>query len=331
MATIQDIARKAGVSVTTVSRVLNQHPYVSQEKRDAVDRAIRELKYTPNALAVNLQKGKTQMIAVVTPMIHHPFFSLLIDGMGREAIQNQYQLVLCQTVFDQRKELAFLNMLQSKKVDGIILTEFLNPWEKLLPYLSDGPMVICNTYHEQIPLPFVYVDHYQSALLGLEHLVQQGYRKIAICRDRAYKKESVVNQKRGAAYYTVLDRHHLPRKPEWELMTNCGEDDIHLVWDQFMQLSEKPEAIFTGSDQLAAGIYMRAKKSGYRIPEDLAIMGFDNHPIAEILELSTIEQPIAEMGRKAVRLLHESIHHPERVQHHVVERLPYRLISRAST
>ena len=121
MTNIKDIALAAGVTVTTVSRVLNNHPYVSTEKREAVQAVIRQLNYTPNASAISLKKQKTNGIAVIVPLIDHPFFSALIEGMAASALEDHYHLILCQREDSLEKEWQYLNLLKKRQVDGIAI------------------------------------------------------------------------------------------------------------------------------------------------------------------------------------------------------------------
>lgn len=134
MPTIDEIARLCNVSKTTVSRVLNNHPYVSKEKRDMILKAINELDYTPNYLARNFRRNKTQTIALSVPSIDHPFFAQLIKGVSHEALFRNYKVVVFQTFYDKQTELELLELLKHKEVDGIILGTLENEWEKISPF-----------------------------------------------------------------------------------------------------------------------------------------------------------------------------------------------------
>lgn len=143
MTNIKDLAKMAGVSVTTVSRVLNNHPYVSKEKRNAVLAAIKESNYEQNINAVHLSKGKTQMIGVVLPFSDHPYFALLLKGIAKQALENNYKLVLFQTDYMESRELEALQMLKQKQIDSLIICSRTCEWSVIQEYLSYGTIVLC--------------------------------------------------------------------------------------------------------------------------------------------------------------------------------------------
>lgn len=323
MTNIKDIALAAGVTVTTVSRVLNNHPYVSTEKREAVQAVIRQLNYTPNASAISLKKQKTNGIAVIVPVIDHPFFSALIEGMAASALEDHYHLILCQREDSLEKEWQYLNLLKKRQVDGIIIGELIQSWDKIYPISQFGPVVLCNEYEPNTNAPSIYMNHYKGAYLGMEHLIHQGYKKIAIC----ISPPGVVSNDRERACRQALADHQL--EANWFYSTTHSILDGEILVDKILKSTNPPDAIFTGSDQLAAGIIYAAEKQGIRIPQDLAVMGFDNQPIAQALTISTINQPIKELGYKSIKMIIKLINGEELIAQTV--ELPYTLIKRKST
>jgi LacI family transcriptional regulator, repressor for deo operon, udp, cdd, tsx, nupC, and nupG len=304
MSNIREIAEKVGVSVTTVSRVLNDHPYVSEEKRKAVEQAIEQLNYTKNIHAVHLVKGKTNMIGVVLPYVNHPYFNNILEGAAREALVNGYRLVVCQTNYQKEKEQEALDMLKVKQVDGILICSRANDWDTIEDYVSYGPIVTCEDAkgHE---VSSVFINHYEGFMTGMNYLFEKGYRKIGYCIAR---KESANSQKRKKAYVDALKMINEPIKEEWMFHDCLTIEDGERLAQELFHMKHWPEALLVASDQVAAGVILACQKYGWDIPGDLAVVGFDNHPIAHVLGMTTIEHPSAEMGTEAFRLLHRQIH-----------------------
>ncbi|WP_347880539.1 LacI family DNA-binding transcriptional regulator [Metabacillus flavus] len=158
MATITDVANLAGLSRSTVSRVLNNFPYVSEEKKRLVEEAMKQLNYYPNSSAQTLRSQKTDTIAVFIPMLTNPFFSYLLEGIDTVATENGFRLLVCQTRYDKNTEKQFFNLVMSKQVDGIILTSIENSWDIIQDYTSYGPVVMCNEYDHASKTPNVRLD-----------------------------------------------------------------------------------------------------------------------------------------------------------------------------
>lgn len=294
MANIKDIAQMAGVSVTTVSRVLNDHPYVSPDKKAAVQRAIEQVNYQRNINAVHLSKGQTFLVGVVVPFLNHPYFGLLIEGIANEALQKNYKLVLFQTNYETERELEALTMLKDKQIDALIICSRICTWDLIEEYLSYGPIVVCeDTRGTEVSSTFV--DHYQSFYKALEYLHSKGYRKIGYCLGREIGANSDL---RRAAYQDFLKKYNLTFNPDF-LFYNCFNfEDGARVIDSIKNLKSPPSALLISSDQVAAGILTCCKEQDIAVPNKLALMGFDNQPIAKIMNITTLEIPLVEMGRK---------------------------------
>jgi len=300
MSNIKDIARIAGVSVTTVSRVLNNERYVSDEKRNAVLRAIEITNYQRNLNAVNLSKGKTHLIGVVVPYSNHPYFGLLIEGISIEAIKKNYKLVLFQTDYHKERELEALEMLKHKQIDSLIICSRICPLEVVEAYLEYGPVILCeDTRNTRISSTFV--DHYKSFTIALEYMYKKGHRKIGYCIGRSSGTNSL---QRNLAYKDFLLKNNLPYHDD-QIIKKCSyfEDGERIV-NTLIKLKNRPTALLVTSDQVAAGILTCCNEKGIVIPEDLAIISFDNQPIAKYMKLTTVEMPIKEMGQK---LLHQAL------------------------
>ncbi len=303
MANIQQIAKKAGVSAATVSRVLNNHPYVSEEKRVAVEKAMKELDYIPNSHAIHLIKGKTQSIGVLIPCVHHPFFSLLLEGMGQEALKRKYRLILCQTANQKKEELECIKMLRTKEVDGIIFGTMISPWEEISPWVSKGFAVSCENMMDR-KISSIFIDHGEGIALGFHHLYEKGHRQFALCIGREY---SVVTKSRERAFRQALKTKGIPVNESWIFKNQHTLSDGKNILNKILSMKERPTAIITGSDLVAAGIITEARRQGLSIPDDLAVIGFDNQSISEALEITTIEQPIRQIGQVAFQTLYNMI------------------------
>ncbi|MEW5321364.1 LacI family DNA-binding transcriptional regulator [Geobacillus thermoleovorans] len=300
MANIRDLAKEAGVSVATVSRVLNGYPYVSEEKRKAVWEAVEKLNYSKNIQAVHLAKGRTTIVGVMLPYIHHPYFSAVIEGISKEALRYGYQLLLFQTNYDVERELEALERLRMKQMDGLIVCSHEADWEAFAAYQEEGPIVLCEQVGEQDFLA-VYIDHYQAFAKALRYLVKNGHRRIGYCIGRMTGTNS---QARGAAYRDVLCEAGITPRPEWIFDDCLFLEDGKRVIEQWVAMEERPSAFLVASDQVAAGIVLQAGRIGVRIPEELAIIGFDNDPLAELLGITTVALPHFALGEKAFRLIH---------------------------
>ncbi|KEK26143.1 LacI family DNA-binding transcriptional regulator [Bacillus gaemokensis] len=322
MANIKQIAQAAGVSITTVSRVLNDHPYVSDEKRKRVLDAIAELNYAKNINAVHLIKGKTFTIGVMLPFINLPYFSTIIEGIGNEALAAGYHINLCQTNYDSKEEIRVLEMMKMKQFDGMIICSRTSSWEAIESYAKFAPIISC----EKMKHPFissVYVDHYEGFRIGTEYLLRKGHERIGVCLAR---QTSVNTKQREKAFADTLHTAKKQIQPEWMFYQCYNMQDGAKVLHSILKMTERPTAIFAANDQVAAGLLTEARKQGLRVPEDLAILGFDNHEISGALEITTIEHPGLTMGAGAFSLFYKQIQNEQIIGHS--EELPFHLIER---
>jgi LacI family repressor for deo operon, udp, cdd, tsx, nupC, and nupG len=329
MSTIEDVAKLAGLSRTTVSRVLNNHPYVSEDKRKLVIEAMNKLGYVPNSSARSLRNQKTDIIALFIPRIMNPFFSQLVESTEIAAADHGYQLIVCQTRYSPEKELSYMNLLKTKQVDGVILASVQNSWEKLEPFLDYGPIILCNEFDDHANVPTIMLDQVYGAYIATKHLIEQGHTKIAYCCG-GYRSNVAKNREIG--FRKALSEYRLSFDEQYAFRDAFNIADGKRVFHQMITLSNPPTAIFTGSDEVAAGILSEARKYGYRIPEDLAIVGFDNQAITELMDpmITTVHQPIREMAQKAVDVIVEKIQSRKYRQKEIYE-FPLQLIVRGST
>lgn len=292
MANIREIARLAGVSVTTVSRVLNNHPYVSAAKREAVLKSMEKLDYSRNLNAVHLSMGKTNMVGIVMPTINHPYFAGLLEGIAEEAKKYNIQLVLFQTDYKNDKEIDALEQMRGGLIDGVIFCSRALQFDLLLKYKNNGQIVLCEDADQQ-EFPSVSIEHMKAFNLGLDYLISKGHRKIAICLSRL---DGTNSKKRLAVYEEKLTLIGEPVMKEW-IQSGClMMEDGKKILAKYKDWVDKPTAFLVANDQAAVGLISELVKNGLRVPEDIAVISFDNHPIAEIMNITSIEIPSKQLG-----------------------------------
>jgi DNA-binding LacI/PurR family transcriptional regulator len=317
MANIKDIAKMAGVSVTTVSRVINNYRYVSPEKVEAVRQAMEKCNYQRNINAVHLSKGKTFLVGVVVPFSNHPYFGLLIEGIANAALMNNYKLVLIQTNYEVDKEIEALTMLKDKQIDALIICSRICEWGIIEDYIEYGPIILCEDARAK-NVASTFVDHYKSFSVALDYLYKKGHSRIGYCIGR---KSGTNSELRDAAYKDFINENTLPYYSDFIFSGCFNFEDGEQVVQKLMKLKDRPTALLVTSDQVAAGILTCCKEHGVFIPEDLAIMGFDNQPISKVMHITTLEIPLVEVGKK---LFYQAMN-GDPVSH---EEIPVRLIER---
>ena len=330
MPTIKDVAKLSGISKSTVSRVINNKGYVSDEKRELVLKAMKELEYSPNLAARRLRGQLTTTIGVIVPKITNPFFSYLVDAIERAAYEQGYQVMIFQSNEDLQKELTFLNLLKTKQVDGIIMTAVENDWANVRPFLKYGPIVLCNVFIENSSVPIVRLNQYKGTYDSIRYLLESGYKKIAYCTGGFYSKEGK-GRERNLGFQKAMEEAAIPIHPNWIFVDKHTIDDGRQVLKDIMKMKERPTAVFTGSDEVASGMIAEANANGIKVPDDLAIMGFDDQPIAQVVspKLTTIKQPVDQLGAKAVEVMIEKLNYADAPDHYL--ELPIEMIIRQST
>jgi DNA-binding LacI/PurR family transcriptional regulator len=306
MPTIDEIAKKSGVSRSTVSRVLNHHPYVSEPKRLAVMQAIQELNYTPNAIARQLRAKSTRVIAILVPDAQHPFFSQLIQSMSHTLMEKGYKPSIVLTSYRKDIELETLQLLKYKEIDGVILASLENKWEEVEQFLNWGPIILCNEYDENAQIPIFCYDEYRAAYEAVNHLIQQRHEKIGFCCDVLHSK---AQQLRRQGYIDALKEACLPIQTEWMFEGAMKIEDGFRIFEEITALTDQPTAIFTGNDQVAAGMIKAAFNHGWIVPTDLAVIGYDDQSICQVTTptITTISIPIMEVGMEAARTMIECL------------------------
>ena len=295
---IKDVANLAGVGVGTVSRVINNHPNVTPEKRDKVIDAIKKLNYIPNEVARNFKMQKSKMVALVLPSIWNPFFSELAYYIEDELDREGYKLMLCNSGGRPDKELYYVDMLNQNKVAGIVGITYNDIEESV----STEIPIISIDRHFGKKITCVTSDNYTGGRIALQELVKVGAKKVAYLGITSSAYSEVILRKNGfideaeakGIEYFIYEEHD-----------EVYNDDKFFANFFTKKEHQNVDGVFANTDLLAAKYIDRAKRLGIRTPEDVKVIGYDGiqdnklfHPI-----LSTIRQPVEEMGRMSVKLL----------------------------
>ncbi|MHA6528733.1 LacI family DNA-binding transcriptional regulator [Paenibacillus sp. BAC0078] len=322
MANIQEIARLAGVSTTTVSRVLNGHPYVSGSIRARVLEIISQLDYVPNANARSLKKGSTRLIGIIAVSLS-PLLLNFIRAFAEIAQQYGFNITLFMTNGDLEKELVALEMLRSKQLDALVCVLRANDWEVIEAYTKYGPIVTWQRLQSE-KIPSVFMDHYRAYLLGLEHLYSKGYRKIL----SIYAMSTGLNTKeRMRAYADFVAKYAIPDHGFPQFQDKAAVQDGEELAGWWIAQTDRPDAIFCSNDEVAAGVVTELRRRGFSVPGDVGIMGFDNTGVAHLLDLTTIHYPVDLQAENAFILIQNRLTQSGLELHS----LEYRLIERSST
>ncbi|SFF39056.1 transcriptional regulator, LacI family [Paenibacillus algorifonticola] len=323
MATIHDVAKMAKVSVTTVSRVLNNRGYISETTRNKVFQTMKELNYQPNELARSLLRKQSNVIGLIIPNVAHPFFAELASHVERYAYENGYKIMLCNSHLDPVKEKEYIDMLKRNRVDGIIMgshTLEVKEYKEL-----HSPIV---TIDRQISeeIPFISSDNYEGGRLAAQLLVDKGCRKIAhICGN--LELQLLANQ-RTAAFRDVMAENEIEPIIIQTDMNVFDEQQYEQIMSRLFAEHPEIDGLFATSDIIASFAVKECRKADKHIPEQIKIVGYDDVSAANWItpSLTTIRQPIAEIGRVAVdsiirQMNNEPLEHRYVLEVELVERL----------
>ncbi|HEX7065645.1 MAG TPA: catabolite control protein A [Bacillales bacterium] len=329
-ATIYDVASEAGVSMATVSRVVNGNPNVKPSTRKKVLDAIERLGYRPNAVARGLASKKTTTVGVIIPDISNIFFSELARGIEDIATMYKYNIILCDSDQNKEKELHLFNTLLEKQVDGIVFMGGRISDEHVTEFKqSPVPVVLAATVDEQGETPSVNIDYKQAVYDAISHFIEKGHKKIAMVSGPL--SDPINGHYKFEGYRQALDEANLSFDDHYVAIGDYSYDSGIEAVQTFMKLDDQPSAIFVGSDEMALGVIHGAMDEGYRVPEDVEVISFNNTRLALMVRptLTTVVQPMYDIGAVAMRLLTKYMSDEEVEDHAVV--LPHRIEHRNST
>jgi len=327
MPTLSDVASAAGVSPTTVSRHLNNSIVLPQATRDRIDAAIAQLDYRPNLLAKRLSTGRAEAIGLVTPEIDNPFFAQLAATVEAEAEKHGYAVYMSSTHGDRAREIEAVRRMRDRHVDGMVLITSQPDDGSLAKLLGNqDKVVLLDEDVRGICLPSVFVENERGAYLATRHLIDAGHRHIAYIGG---PPGLMSVGERLAGFTRAMAQDGLTFAAPDVFLRDYSRSFGSEAAQQIIARKHRPSAIFASSDNLAIGVLQAFRRAGLSVPHDMSLVGFDDMPFAELVNppLTTIRQPVPEMGRLAFELL-LALLNGEPVE--PVTRLPLELIERRS-
>lgn len=302
--TIKDIAQKLGLSTSTVSRALKDHPDISPKTRTAVKELSALLGYRPNRIALNLRNNSTRTIGLIIPEIEHYFFSAIINGIEEVAYKNDYSVMVFQSNESYKREVINSQAVLTNRVDGVLVsyskeTSDFSHFQKLVD--NEIPVVFFDRVTDLVQADQVLADDYQGAFLAVNHLIEKGCRRIA---HFAAPQNLQIGKQRLAGYHDALLKHSIPFDHNMVLLADTYEMARKAAHD-ILRKPNAPDGFFAVNDMSAIAIIKAAKELGKRVPEDVRVVGFENSKSAIFSdpELTTVDQFGFELGREACLML----------------------------
>ncbi|AFJ48979.1 regulator for rbs operon [Shimwellia blattae DSM 4481 = NBRC 105725] len=312
MATMKDVARLAGVSTSTVSHVINKDRFVSEAVRLKVEHAVAALNYVPSALARSLKLNETRTIGMLLTASNNPFYSEVVRGVERSCFERGYSLILCNTEGDAQRMNRNLETLLQKRVDGLLLlcTETQPPSPEIIRRYSSVPIVMMDWSPLDIGCDIIQDNSLLGGEIATQYLIDKGYRRIACIAGPLDKTPSI---ERLEGFRNVMQRNGYPVPEEYIIVGDYEFSGGFSAMNSLLALPRPPHAVFVGNDAMAVGAYHALYQAGLSIPEDMAIVGYDDIDLARFMTppLTTIHQPKDELGELAVDVLIHRLTTPE--------------------
>lgn len=328
--TIYDVAREAGVSMATVSRVVNNNPNVKPQTRKKVFEAIERLGYRPNAVARGLASKKTTTVGVVIPDISNSIFAEVARGIEDIANMYHYNIILCNADKRKDKEIRVINTLLEKQVDGLLFMGGIVTDEHIQAFkTSSVPVVLCATADEKKTMPSVDIDHEGAAFDAVNELIREGHRDIAMITGTL--QDPANGYARYQGYKRALEGAGIPVREEYVRVGNYRYESGMEAAKYFLEQGKRPTAIFSATDEMAIGAIHAIQDAGLKVPEDVSVISVDNIRMASMVrpQLTTVAQPMYDIGAVSMRLLTKLMNKDSVEQSQVV--LPHEIIRRKST
>jgi DNA-binding LacI/PurR family transcriptional regulator len=329
-ATIKDIARQLNISISTVSRAMRNAPDVNVDTKNAVMALSEELNYQPNRLALGLKQKQTHNIGVIVPNLDY-VLSTMVKGIDEVALEAGYTVMVCQSNESFGREIVNTRRLLDSLVDGFIIsvsseTKVFDHFKKIQE--KEMPMVVFDRITPHLKAPSVRIDNTDGGFQATEHLIEQGYKRIAIL---AGPKNLGISNSRLEGYLNALNKYKI--KPDNDLIIHCdfNQDYAYVATQELLASKKRPDAIFTISDRMAIGAMLAIKDKGLRMPQDIGLVGFNNEPITNLVtpRISSVDQPAFELGKIAAKLFIERVHNHD--MSHIEEVLKPKLCIRESS
>ena len=332
--TIRDVAKRAGVGIATVSRVLNESPLVSDETRHRVLVAIADLDYSPSAVARRLSRGKSMAVAVIAPFFTRRSYIERLQGIENVLSTASYDLILYNVETVAQRDECLRAVPRGERLDGLLILSLTPDDVEVQQFAAFGvPAVLVDAYHPA--LPTVQIDDVAGAGTAVRHLIDLGHRRIAYVGEtleqNPLKFQPIGDRYRG--YRQTLDEAGISYCPEYHRQGKYGWREARRMTHELLDLPEPPTAIFAYSDTMAFGVLEAAQQLGVDVPGRLSVIGFDDVEIAQYFRLTTVRQPLHESGARGAELLLEYMDSddggPPIGPRHVVQ--PTELVARSTT
>ena len=307
--TIHDIARKLNITASTVSRALKDHPRISAETKKAVLKAAEKLNYQPNHIAAALRNGRSNIIGIIVPTIDRSFFASVVRGIEEIANKAKYNVMICQSYDNYENEVKTINALLNAQVDGIIAS-FAKTTEDFSHYLKvidkGIPLIMFDRGNNNLEVSHVVVDDYFGSYEAVEHLILQGCKRIA--HFTSTRKISIYKD-RLRGYREALEAHGLSFDPELVVESNLQLEDGRQSMEKLLNLSNRPDGVFSASALGTLGAMQVLKENNLRIPDDVALVAFSNEQFCYCTEppITAIDQHSMRMGNAAAEIFLEEI------------------------
>lgn len=312
MATMKDVARLAGVSTSTVSHVINNNRFVSDAIREKVTSAIDSLNYAPSALARSLKLNQTRTIGMLLTASSNPFYAEVVRGVERSCYERGYSLILCNTDGDAERMNRSMETLLQKRVDGLLLmcTENHRPSQDAISRYPSLPIVMMDWAPFGAANDVIQDNALLGGVMATQYLISQGYRRIACITGPLDKTTSV---QRLDGYRQAMQQAGLAVLPGYEVSGDFEFASGLPAMEQLLALPQRPEAVFASNDAMAVGVYQALYKEGLRVPDDIAVIGYDDIQLAQYMTppLTTIHQPKDSLGELAIDTLLHRLKEPE--------------------
>lgn len=300
--TIIDVAKKANVSKSTVSRVLAMDGNVSESAREAVEKAVAELHYVKNDVASSLRTRQSRIVLLIIPDVSNNFWAEVAKGAQTVLRDAQYSLMLANSDWRKESEEAYIQLALEKKVDAVIANVPELDVSKAFSCLG-CPVVIIGERSRTVPYPVIGTDSYKTIWNALEYVYEKNHRKIAMVISSSLDSEGVLCSAKHAAYRDFLASKGLEAKDEWEIKLPLSSEGGVMLTEKFSSMKEKPTAILAGNDLVAVGFIKSATLKGIRVPEDVSVVGFDDIPMVGLMTpaLTTMAKPKQMIGAAAAK------------------------------
>ncbi len=314
MASLKEVAEKAGVSVATVSRVLNDRRYINSETRLKVEKAIKQLNYRPNRVAqrLRLKDGQRKLIGLLVPDIQNPFYVDVIRGVEETAYARDHAVFVGNFAQDEGKEKMYLDIMKSESIDGLIVAPSHEKDSEVTNLVNSGLPIVCvDRGLSEVDVDVVLVDNRKGAFDAVEYLIQKGYKRIAYIGGLP---QIPTTMQRKEGYEDALRKYGLPIDTDLICFGDSKHESGKKLTAELLNLPNPPQALFTGNNLITLGALETIHNRKLRIPQDIAIVGFDDMYWSISLNppLTAVRQPGFEIGKRAAEMLFQKVKEPDR-------------------